>query len=82
MSATPTLTAHRVESKRRHKMAEILIDTANIISATKYKSGKVCLWVNRIVEVPTHGDLVDRDFIKHNGLSLNDAPIVVPASKE
>ena len=35
-----------------------------------------------IGEIPNkHGDLVDRDFIKHNGLSLNDAPIVIPASE-
>lgn len=35
-----------------------------------------------LVELPPHGDLIDRDFIKNNGISLNDAPTVIPASEE
>lgn len=32
-------------------------------------------------EIPDkHGDLVDRDYIKANGLSLNDAPVILEAS--
>ena len=35
-----------------------------------------------LVELPPHGDLCDKDFIKNNGISLNDAPTVIPASEE
>ena len=34
-----------------------------------------------LVKVPPHGDLVDRDYIEANGLSLNDAPVILEASK-
>lgn len=33
-----------------------------------------------LVEVPPHGDLVDRDFIIENGLSLREAPTIIEAS--
>ena len=36
----------------------------------------------KAVALPPHGDLCDRDFIKNNGISLNDAPTVIPASEE
>jgi len=44
-------------------MAEILINADEVRSCVKYKSGKVCIWldgVKEIREVPTpHGDLID-----------------------
>lgn len=45
---------------------DILIKAEEILSATKYKSGKACLWVGgfqKAVEIPEHGDLVDRDAV-------------------
>lgn len=40
-------------------MAEILINAEEVRSCVKYKSGKVCIWldgVKEIREVPPHGD--------------------------
>lgn len=47
-------------------MAEILINAEEVSSCVKYKSGKVCIWldgVKEIREVPTHGDLKDANKI-------------------
>lgn len=43
-------------------MAEILINAEEVSSFVKYKSGKVCIWldgVKEIREVPTNGRLGD-----------------------
>ena len=45
-------------------MAEILINAEGVRSCVKYKSGKVCIWldgVKDIREVPAHGRLGDLD---------------------
>lgn len=46
----------------------------------KYKGVKTRESFCPLVEVPPHGDLVDRDFIIENGLSLKEAPTVIEAS--
>lgn len=47
-------------------MSDILINAEEILSATKYKSGKACLWVGgfqKAVEIPEHNDLADKSVI-------------------
>lgn len=47
-------------------MSEILINAEEVRSCVKYKSGKVCIWldgVKEIREVPTHGDLIERSSV-------------------
>jgi len=34
-----------------------------------------------LVEVPPHGELIDRDYVKKNQISLNDAPVILEASE-
>ena len=79
-------------------MAEILINAEEVRSCVKYKSGKVCIWldgVKEIREVPTHGDLIDRSLalgachemarsIDMEGAFevIENAPTVLEASEE
>ena len=35
----------------------------------------------KAVALPPHGELVDRDYIKANGLSLNNAPVILEATE-
>ena len=45
---------------------DILIKANGIISATKYKTGKACLWIEgfeQAIELPPHNDLADKSVI-------------------
>jgi len=68
-------------------MAEILINAEEVRSCVKYKSGKVCIWldgVKEIREVPTHGDLKDEADLRERAykrqirdrISFNDALVL------
>lgn len=68
-------------------MAEILINAEEVRSCVKYKSGKVCIWldgVKEIREVPAHGrlineaDLRDRAYKRQirDRISFNDALVL------
>ena len=87
----PLMMAERKEKQKQYWRQTMAI----VIDAPRVKNCGDCIgylrckgWTDEpyscpiIGEIPDkHGDLVDRDYIKANGLSLNDAPVILEASK-